>query len=229
MDGDQVREPELAREAVGPAERLGGEHRQVLDVLRLALAEQRLQQRVAQDAVVEGLLEPVQRRPRRRRARTGTPRLDARRHAAQVTSPGPSPSNSFWTRRQPMVVAPLAGWISTSRSFARSSPSSTRALRAGGAVALACPSRRCRSASRGWRPPLGPLLERRRGGVALTRRRRAAAAHGPAAARGRRPAVAAVRQRAGGAAARRRVGRTCTCRRPLCARSSATIADSSSS
>ena len=60
MDVDQVREAELAAEAVRTAEGLGGEHRQVLDVLRLARAEQRLQQRVAQDAVVEELLEAVE-------------------------------------------------------------------------------------------------------------------------------------------------------------------------
>jgi len=52
VDVDEVREPELAREAVRSAERLGGEHREMLDVLRLPLPEQRLEKRVAQDAVV---------------------------------------------------------------------------------------------------------------------------------------------------------------------------------
>ena len=62
VDGDQVREPQLAREPVGPAERLGGERGQVVDVLRPARPEQRLQQRVAQHAGVEDVLEPVERR-----------------------------------------------------------------------------------------------------------------------------------------------------------------------
>jgi hypothetical protein len=39
---DEVLEAQLAREAVGAAERLGGEPGQVLDVVSLALAEQRL-------------------------------------------------------------------------------------------------------------------------------------------------------------------------------------------
>ena len=60
MDVDQVREPELAREAVRPTEGLGREHGQMLDELRLAVTEQRLEQRVPQHAVVKGLFEPVQ-------------------------------------------------------------------------------------------------------------------------------------------------------------------------
>ena len=47
MDGDEVGEAELAGEPVGAAERLGGERREVVDVLRLPRAEQRLEQRVA--------------------------------------------------------------------------------------------------------------------------------------------------------------------------------------
>jgi hypothetical protein len=61
MHVDQVLKPELAREPVGTAERLGGEHRQVIDMLELAVAEQRLEQRVSQHAVVEDLLEVVER------------------------------------------------------------------------------------------------------------------------------------------------------------------------
>ena len=44
----------------GAAEALRREHGQVLDVLELAGTEERLQQRVAQHAVVEGLLEAMQ-------------------------------------------------------------------------------------------------------------------------------------------------------------------------
>ncbi len=60
MDGDQVCESELAREAVGAAERLRGERGQVVDVARLTLPEQRLEERIGEDAVVEVLLEAVQ-------------------------------------------------------------------------------------------------------------------------------------------------------------------------
>lgn len=50
---DQVLKTELTREAVRATEALGCGHRQVIDVLRLAPAEQRLQQRIAQNTVVE--------------------------------------------------------------------------------------------------------------------------------------------------------------------------------
>jgi hypothetical protein len=60
MHVDQVLKAELAREPVGTAERLGSEHRQVIDMLGLAVAEQWLQQRVSQDAVVEELLEAME-------------------------------------------------------------------------------------------------------------------------------------------------------------------------
>jgi hypothetical protein len=61
MNRDQMREAELVREAVRAAERLRGERGQVVDVLGLAGAEQRLQERIAQDARIEGVLEAVQR------------------------------------------------------------------------------------------------------------------------------------------------------------------------
>ena len=54
-------EAQLAGEAVRAAERLGRERREVVDVLGLPRAEQGLEQRVGQHAVVEGLLQPVQR------------------------------------------------------------------------------------------------------------------------------------------------------------------------
>jgi hypothetical protein len=57
---DQVLKAELAAEAVRPAEGLSREHRQTIDVCRAAFAKERLQERVTQDAVVEGLLETVQ-------------------------------------------------------------------------------------------------------------------------------------------------------------------------
>jgi hypothetical protein len=62
VHGDEVGEAELAAEAVGTAERLGGELGQVLDVARAPGAEQRLEQRVGQDAVVEDLFETVETR-----------------------------------------------------------------------------------------------------------------------------------------------------------------------
>ena len=60
MDLDQVGETQLAGEPVRAAEGLGGEGGQVVDVLGPAGAEERLEQRVGQDAVVEDLLEAVQ-------------------------------------------------------------------------------------------------------------------------------------------------------------------------
>ena len=59
VHGDEVGEAEVGREAVGTAERLGRERRQVVYVLGPSVAEQRLQERVDEDAVVERLLEPV--------------------------------------------------------------------------------------------------------------------------------------------------------------------------
>ncbi len=61
VDGDEVGEAEFAGEPVGAAEGLGGEGREVVDVLGLPGTEQRLQERVGEHAVVEGLLEAVQR------------------------------------------------------------------------------------------------------------------------------------------------------------------------
>jgi hypothetical protein len=72
VDGDEVGEPEFASEPVGAAEGLGGEGREVVDVLGLPGAEQRLQERVGERAVVEGPA-PGGAAPRtRRRARTRT-------------------------------------------------------------------------------------------------------------------------------------------------------------
>jgi hypothetical protein len=59
---DEMCEAELSREAVGPAERLGGEGRQVIDVFRLASPEERLEEGILEDAAVERVLEAVQRR-----------------------------------------------------------------------------------------------------------------------------------------------------------------------
>jgi hypothetical protein len=61
VHGDQVGKAELACERVRAAERLGGEHRQMVDMLRLPCPEQRLQQRVAQHAGVEHVLEAMDR------------------------------------------------------------------------------------------------------------------------------------------------------------------------
>ena len=60
MHVDQVLKAELTRESVRATKALGREHRQVIDVLRLALTEQRLQQRIAQNTVVEQLLEAME-------------------------------------------------------------------------------------------------------------------------------------------------------------------------
>src|SRR3954466_5082503 len=60
MDVNEVREAELAREPVPTAEALCREHRQMLDVLWPPCAEQRLEQRIGEHAVVEDLLGPVQ-------------------------------------------------------------------------------------------------------------------------------------------------------------------------
>jgi hypothetical protein len=59
VDCDQVLEPELAREAVGPAKRFNGERRQVVDVIGLTLSEERNQQRVGKHLRVEDLFQTV--------------------------------------------------------------------------------------------------------------------------------------------------------------------------
>jgi hypothetical protein len=57
----QVREPDLAAEAVGPTERFDSESGQIVDVLWLATSEEWLQQRILQEAAVEGVLKSMQR------------------------------------------------------------------------------------------------------------------------------------------------------------------------
>jgi hypothetical protein len=59
---DEMCEAEFAGEAVGPAEGLGGEGREVIDVFRLARPEERLEVGILEDAAVERVLEAVQRR-----------------------------------------------------------------------------------------------------------------------------------------------------------------------
>src|SRR5262249_17435941 len=61
VDVDDVLKAELAREAVGAAERLGGEPGQVVDMGRDALGKEHLHDRVRERLVVEDLLEAVQR------------------------------------------------------------------------------------------------------------------------------------------------------------------------
>jgi hypothetical protein len=77
MNVDQVLKTELTREAVRATEALGREHRHVIDVLRLALAEQRLQQRIAQNTVVEQLLQTME-------ALLAASMLKQRRHARML-------------------------------------------------------------------------------------------------------------------------------------------------
>jgi hypothetical protein len=60
VDGDQVGEAELAGEALGAAEGLGGEGGDVVDMLGLSATEEWLQERIGQDAVVESGLESMQ-------------------------------------------------------------------------------------------------------------------------------------------------------------------------
>ena len=121
VDVDQVPESELARETVGAAEALRREHRQVLDVLRPALTEQRLKQRVGEHAVVEDLLEPVQ---RRLAAGVLVEGLWGREPCAHVTgsnSPGTRPASPGRRRQSPVEARYQRG----SRSCAavrRSSP-----------------------------------------------------------------------------------------------------------
>ena len=61
MHVDEMCEAELSGEAVGPAEGLGGEGREVIDVCRLARPEERLEEGILEDAAVESVLEAVQR------------------------------------------------------------------------------------------------------------------------------------------------------------------------
>ena len=56
MDSDQMLEAELPGEAVGAAEGFGREGREMIDVLRLAGTEERLQQGITEDTFVERLL-----------------------------------------------------------------------------------------------------------------------------------------------------------------------------
>ena len=112
-------EAQLAGEAVGATEGLGGEGRQVVDVLRLPCAEQRLQQRIAQHAVVERLLQPVQRGSRRRRARTAKACLHLNNYGDTIVNrvqigrqsePGaPHPSPDPRRRRRAVPGARLRG------------------------------------------------------------------------------------------------------------------------
>ena len=61
VDSDQMVEAKLAGEAVGATEGFGCEGRQMIDVLRLAGPEERLQQRILENTLVERLLEVVHR------------------------------------------------------------------------------------------------------------------------------------------------------------------------
>ena len=61
VDGDQVAEAQLPRKAVRAAERLGRKRGQAVHVVRSALAEQRLQDRIGHDLAVEDLIEAVDR------------------------------------------------------------------------------------------------------------------------------------------------------------------------
>jgi hypothetical protein len=58
---DHVLKTKLAREAVGPSERFGGEPRQVIDVMGSSLCEQRAQYRIGKDLRVEKRFKAVQR------------------------------------------------------------------------------------------------------------------------------------------------------------------------
>jgi hypothetical protein len=60
VHGDEVGEVQLAAEAIRPAEGLAREGGQVVDMVRAASAEQRLQHRVGEHAAVEGVLETVE-------------------------------------------------------------------------------------------------------------------------------------------------------------------------
>jgi len=56
---DQVGESDLSGEAVRAAERFSGKRGEVVHMCRPSSPEQRLQQRIAQHAVVEGLLQAM--------------------------------------------------------------------------------------------------------------------------------------------------------------------------
>jgi hypothetical protein len=60
VDVDEMGEAELPAEAIGAAEGLGGEPRQVLDVMGLAGTEERLEQLVGEDLGVEEVFKTVQ-------------------------------------------------------------------------------------------------------------------------------------------------------------------------
>jgi hypothetical protein len=59
---DEMCKAELSGEAVGPAEGLGGEGCEVIDVFRLARPEEGLEEGILEHAAVERVLEAVQRR-----------------------------------------------------------------------------------------------------------------------------------------------------------------------
>jgi hypothetical protein len=59
VDIDDVLKSQLARESIRPAERLGREPGQVIDVMRPPLGKQDFQDRVCKDFVVEDFLNPV--------------------------------------------------------------------------------------------------------------------------------------------------------------------------
>src|SRR5258708_3829964 len=62
MYGDQgVKSAEFAGKAIGSAEGFGGKGSQMVDVVRLSCAEERLEQRILEHASIEGLLQSVQR------------------------------------------------------------------------------------------------------------------------------------------------------------------------
>jgi hypothetical protein len=61
VHGNEVAEAQLAREPIRTAEGLGRECGQVVDVIGPSGAEERLQERVGEDAVVKELLEAVER------------------------------------------------------------------------------------------------------------------------------------------------------------------------
>lgn len=81
VDIDQMGESQLLGEAVGTTERFGGKGGQMIDVLGLAGTEERLQDRIGQDARIERVFEPVE-------CSLATGELIERRHAPSVTSGG---------------------------------------------------------------------------------------------------------------------------------------------
>src|SRR3954469_19935611 len=92
VDVNEVREAELAREPVRTAEALCREHRQMLDVLWPPCAEQRLEQRIGEHAVVGRPARAGAVRPRRPRARRATSRSFSSSWRKPSTSTG-APSN----------------------------------------------------------------------------------------------------------------------------------------